>query len=274
MKKEYEALYQTKDDAGEALKRLAEIIKILRVECPWDKVQTHESLTRCMVEEAYEAVDAIMEHDTANLREELGDVLLQVVFHSNLSENEGDFNLADVINEECEKMIRRHPHIFSENKVKDIDKALEKWENMKCKEHNELKNSDRLRRVPRALPALIRSEKVQAKAAMIGFDWDDDLGAFAKIDEELRELMQAYDRKDADAISEELGDLLFSVVNVARFLNADPEESLHNATAKFIRRFTLMEAIAEEKHLDFTHMCLEELDNLWQEAKEKEKFNA
>ncbi len=269
MKKEYEALYLTKDNEAEALSRLVEIVKILRRECPWDREQTHESLTKCMLEEAYEAVDAILEQDTENLREELGDVLLQVVFHSNLSENEGNFDLTDVINEECEKMIRRHPHIFLEDNAKTIDKALEKWENMKSREHEELRYTDRLTRVPKALPALIRSSKVQSKAAKVGFDWPDEEGPFDKIREELVELVQAFEEGDSGHIAEELGDLLFSVVNLSRFLNVDPEESLNQATAKFIRRFDGMEKIAQSRGLDLGEMSLEEMDRLWQEAKKE-----
>lgn len=274
MNQEFERLYIAGTDAGSALNRLVEIIKILRVECPWDRVQTHETLTTCMLEEAYEAVDAILEKDTVNLREELGDVLLQVVFHSDLSQEEGDFSLTDVINEECEKMLRRHPHIFSEEKVKSVDKALEKWENIKSKEHDEQRYSDRLRRVPKALPALIRSAKVQSKASKVGFDWDDVADAFAKIDEELHELRQAFAQGAESEMFEELGDLLFSVVNVSRFLHFDAEASLNNTTAKFIDRFTTMENIAIERNLDFERMRLEEMDKLWIEAKKKEKFNA
>lgn len=269
MKKEYEELYFTKDNEGEALKRLIEIIKILRQECPWDRVQTHETLTKCMIEEAYEVVDAIQNEDTANLREELGDVLLQVVFHSNLSENEGDFDITDVINEECEKMLRRHPHIFLEERAKTIDKALEKWENMKSREHGELSYSDRLVRVPKALPALIRSSKVQGKASKIGFDWKDAGGAFDKIEEELDELREAWEQGGEEAMSEEFGDLLFSMVNVARFLNIDPEESLNKSTAKFIERFVIMEKVSIDRSLDLESMSLEEMDNLWIEAKKK-----
>lgn len=269
MKKEYEELYITKDNAGEALKRLMEIVRILRIECPWDKVQTHETLTKCMIEEAYEVVDAIQEKDIANLREELGDVLLQVVFHSNLSENEGSFDLTEVINEECEKMLRRHPHIFLEERVKTIDKALEKWENMKSREHGELSYSDRLRRVPKALPALIKSSKVQTKASKIGFDWKDARGAFDKLEEELNELRDAWEQGSAEAMSEEFGDLLFSMVNVSRFLNIDPEESLNESTAKFIERFAIMEKVSIDRGLDFESMSLEEMDNLWIEAKKK-----
>lgn len=269
MKKEYEELYLAKDNEGDALKRLAQIIRILRKECPWDREQTHQSLTKCMLEEAYEAVDAIQREDTENLREELGDVLLQVVFHSNLSEDEGNFNLTDVINEECEKMIRRHPHIFLEENAKTIDKALERWENMKSMEHRELRYTDGLKKVPAALPALIRSSKVQKKAARIGFDWVDISGAFDKLREEFLELMQAYGEGDATHISEEFGDLLFSMVNVSRFLNIDSEEALNQATNKFIQRFDCMEQIALQKGQDLENMTLEEMDNLWLQAKKQ-----
>lgn len=269
MKKEYEELYLTKNKDGEALERLVEIVKVLRRECPWDSVQTHESLRKCMIEEAYEAVDAITEQDVANLREELGDVLLQVVFHGNLAEEAGNFDLTAVINEECEKMIRRHPHIFLEEKAKTIDKALEKWENMKSEEHGEISHGDRLRRVPRSLPALLRSEKVQSKAAKVGFDWPDAEGAFDKIAEELDELRCAYEERDAAGMFEEFGDLLFSMVNVSRFLSIDPEESLHESTAKFIRRFDSMEQAAIERGLDFEKLSLEEMDNLWNEVKKR-----
>lgn len=269
MKKEYEELYLVKDKDGEALERLVEIVKILRNECPWDSVQTHESLRRCMIEEAYEAVDAITEHDIENLREELGDVLLQVVFHGNLAEEEGYFDLSAVINEECEKMLRRHPHIFLEERAKTIDKALEKWENMKNEEHGETSHGDKLRRVPRSLPALLRSAKVQEKAARVGFDWPNVSGAFDKIEEEFAELQSACQAQDQEGIFEEFGDLLFSMVNVSRFLSIDPEDSLHESTAKFIRRFDLMEKTAIERGLNFESLSFQEMDNLWNEVKRK-----
>ncbi len=267
MKKEYEELYLAKDNEGEALERLVKIVSILRRECPWDRAQTHESLTKCMIEEAYEAVEAIKTQNVPNLREELGDVLLQVVFHSNLASSEGRFHLVDVINEECEKMIRRHPHIFLEENVKTIDKVLEKWENVKSREHKELRYTDRLTSVPKAMPALIRSSKVQSKAAKAGFDWDEIGGAFAKIDEEFDELLEAYKQGDPEHITEEFGDLLFSMVNVSRFLNIDPEESLNEATQKFIKRFDCMERLAESRNMDLGDMSLEEMDKLWMEAK-------
>ena len=269
-KEKYASLYEMKDNDGDALVRLAEIIGVLRKECPWDRVQTHETLTKCMVEEAYEAVDAIQEHNVENLREELGDVLLQVVFHCNLSEEEGVFDLTDVINEECEKMIRRHPHIFLEEEVKTIDKALEKWENVKSNEQVELNYTDRLKRVPKALPALLRSSKVQSKASKVGFDWDDALGAFDKLEEEIKELRCAYENGDTQNMTEEFGDLMFSMVNVSRFLDINPEEALNSTTAKFIGRFDVMERLANERGIDFAELSLKEMDKLWVEAKNKE----
>ena len=166
-------------------------------------------------------------------------------------------------------MLRRHPHIFLEERAKTIDKALEKWENMKSREHGELNYSDRLARVPKALPALIRSAKVQGKASKIGFDWEDASGAFDKLYEELGELREAWEQGGGEAMSEEFGDLLFSMVNVSRFLNIDPEESLNKSTAKFIERFAIMEKVSIDRGLDLESMSLEEMDNLWIEAKKR-----
>jgi len=254
----------------EAIKRLVDIIELLRKECPWDKEQTHESLRNCMLEEAYEAADAIDRADKANLREELGDVLLQVIFHASLASENNDFALVDVINEECEKMIRRHPHIFLEENIKSVDKVLEKWENIKSKEQGKVSQSQRLLSIPRALPALTRSYKVQKKAADVGFDWDDVSCAFSKIQEETEELKKANKEGDMIGVTEELGDLLFSVVNVARFLKVDPEYALTLTSDKFIRRFAHIEASAEAKGIKLEDMSLDEMDRLWEEAKSKE----
>ena len=240
IKEKYIHLCEAASDNRGAIDRLYEIVKILRVECPWDRVQTHESLRPGMLEEAYETVDAINNQDMVNLREELGDVLLQVVFHSILGEEASNFDLKDVINEECEKMIRRHPHVFlqenTNNTPKSIDKVLEKWENIKEKERGETKTASRLAKVPRALPALTRAYKVQKKAADVGFDWDDVSGAFDKVREETRELTECCKAETVDkkALEEELGDLLFSVVNVSRFLGIDPEASLDYTIDKLI----------------------------------------
>lgn len=277
IKEKYIHLCKTAADNQSAIDRLYEIVKVLRVECPWDRVQTHESLRPGMLEEAYETVDAINNQDMVNLREELGDVLLQVVFHSILGEEASNFDLKDVINEECEKMIRRHPHVFlqenTNNTPKSIDKVLEKWENIKEKERGETKTASRLAKVPRALPALTRADKVQKKAADVGFDWDDVSGAFDKVREETRELTECCKAETVDkkALEEELGDLLFSVVNVSRFLGIDPEASLDYTIDKFIRRFTHIEdsALACGKALE--DMSLSEMDELWNEAKKSER---
>ena len=277
IKENYIHLCKTAADNQSAIDRLYEIVKVLRVECPWDRVQTHESLRPGMLEEAYETVDAINNQDMVNLREELGDVLLQVVFHSILGEEASNFDLKDVINEECEKMIRRHPHVFlqenTNNTPKSIDKVLEKWENIKEKERGETKTASRLAKVPRALPALTRAYKVQKKAADVGFDWDDVSGAFDKVREETRELTECCKAETVDkkALEEELGDLLFSVVNVSRFLGIDPEASLDYTIDKFIRRFTHIEdsALACGKALE--DMSLSEMDELWNEAKKSER---
>ncbi len=273
IREEYLYLTDSGEDSKEAIQRLAEIISILRRECPWDRVQTHESLRKGMIEEAYEAVEAINNKDMANLREELGDVLLQVVFHAQLAEESREFDLKDVINEECEKMIRRHPHVFlketQNNSVKSIDKVLEKWENIKVKEKHEESCASRLERVPKALPALTRAFKVQKKAADMGFDWTEISAAFDKVTEEQAELREqcAEETVSTQRIEEEMGDLLFSCVNVARFLDIDPESSLNYTIDKFMRRFRHIEERATALGRNLEDMSLNEMDELWEEAK-------
>ena len=276
MKEQYCGLAKTAKDKQEAIERLAEIIGILRKECPWDKVQTHESLRLGMLEEAYEVVEAINNRDLENLREELGDVLLQVVFHAHIEEENQNFDLTDVINEECEKMIRRHPHVFLEesenNHAKSIDKVLEKWENIKVQEKGTSDVTSRMEKVPKALPALLRAAKIQKKAAESGFDWDDISGAFEKVQEEYREVSECYAENPSslDALKEEVGDLLFSVVNIARFLDIDPEAALDYTNNKFIRRFSYGEKAALACGRELKEMSLSEMDELWNEAKQLE----
>lgn len=267
----YPELRKTATTDEEAFKRLKEIIELLRVECPWDRVQTHKTLRACMLEEAYEVADAIDNEDMDNLREELGDVMLQVIFHASLTKEANKFALVDIINEECEKMIRRHPHIFSTESAKDVDKVLEKWENVKRKEKGQNSQLERINAVPRALPALTRSYKVQARAAEVGFDWDDVAGAFDKIKEETDELIIASRNESQDAIAEELGDLLFSVVNAARFLKVDPEYALTLTSDKFSRRFGYVERKAIESGRRLEDMTLSEMDELWDEVKAIER---
>ena len=273
IREEYLYLTDSGKDNKEAIERLAEIIALLRRECPWDKVQTHETLRKGMIEEAYEVVEAINNKDMANLREELGDVLLQVVFHADLAKEEREFDLKDIINEECEKMIRRHPHVFLQetqnNSTKSIDKVLEKWENIKVEEKHEKSCASRLERVPKALPALVRAFKVQKKAADVGFDWEDVSGAFDKVAEEYAEFMEQYTEavSSKQRLEEEMGDLLFSCVNVARFLDIDPESALNYTSDKFTRRFRYIEERANADGRRLEDMSLEEMDKLWEEAK-------
>ena len=277
LREEYLYLTDSGKDNKEAMQRLAEIISILRCECPWDKVQTHETLRKGMIEEAYEVVEAINNKDMPNLREELGDVLLQVVFHAQLAEEAGKFDLKDVINEECEKMLRRHPHVFLQetqnNSIKSIDKVLEKWENIKVKEKHEESCASRLERVPRALPALTRAFKIQKKAADVGFDWTEVSAAFDKVMEEQAELREqcAEETVSTQRIEEEMGDLLFSCVNVARFLDVDPESALNYTINKFTRRFRYIEEKAVALGRNLEDMSLNEMDELWEEAKGLEK---
>ena len=270
MKEEYSELYKTAETDEEALGRLVSILRILRKECPWDRKQTHDSLTGCMLEEAYEAVDAINEENYDNLKEELGDVLLQTIFHSLLAEEEGRFDMTAVINAECEKMIRRHPHVFSDTEAKSIDNVLEKWENIKRQESDWNSQSERLRDVPKALPALIRSRKVQERASEIGFDWDDISGIFLKIREETQELREAYEDQGGEGIVEELGDLLFSIVNISRFLGVDAEESLTHATDKFIRRVEYVESEAVKRGMQVSELTQEQQDIFWEMAKDED----
>ena len=272
----YEELFQTAQTDAEAFERLCRVIRILRAPdgCPWDRAQTHESLTRGMVEEAYEVVQAIENQDRENLVEELGDVLLQVLMHAQIASEAGTFSLKDVCNREAAKMISRHPHVFARKskKINDsetlsVDNVLDLWENIKEEEKSESSTTASMQRIPRHLPALMRSEKVQKKAARVGFDWEDVSGAFGKLDEESAELREAYRMGDAAQIREELGDLLFAVTNISRFLQVDPEDALNAASNKFIQRFAYVESTATAQGRRLEDMALAEMDALWEEAK-------
>lgn len=249
---------------------LVKIMELLRSEsgCPWDREQTHNSLVSCTIEEAYEVVEAINNNDVLNLREELGDLLLQVVFHSKIANDNNNFNIDDVINEIVNKLIRRHPHVFGDkNKSINEDEVIETWDAIKKTEKEYITYSDQLKSVPKALPALIRAWKVQKKASKVGFDFNSFNDAFNKIGEELEEVKEAYEMSNIDKLDEEIGDLFFSVVNISRFLKINAENSLTNAIEKFINRFEGVEQLAVQKGLVIENMSIEELDALWEKVK-------
>lgn len=239
--------------------------------CPWDKGQTHESLRKNLLEEAHEVIEAIDSHDMDHLKEELGDVLLQVVFHAKLAEQEGAFNLQDVVEAITAKMIRRHPHIFADVEADDAETVLTNWEEIKKQEKaGQPEAQSIMSKLPPTLPALMKAEKVQQKAHRVGFDWDSIEGPKAKIGEELAEIDAAL-AGDGD-VEEEIGDLLFSAVNLARFAKVDPEQALNRSVQKFIDRFRAMEAKIMLDKKEFAQYTVEELDVLWEACKaEKEK---
>ncbi len=249
---------------------LLEIMRILRCPegCVWDREQDHKSIRRSFIEETYEAVEAIDNDDPVLLQEELGDVLLQVVFHAQIEAEAGRFTMDDVADGICKKMIYRHPHVFGSVEVKNSDEVLTNWDALKQKEKHQKSTTETLESVARSLPGLIRAEKVQHKAAKVGFDWDEISGALDKVREETAEVARAIDG-DGDP-SEELGDLLFAVVNVARFLKTDPEDAINRTTDKFIRRFAQVEQAAKDAGRSLSEMSLSEMDALWDAAKQKE----
>ncbi len=246
---------------------LVDIVEILRSPegCPWDREQTHESVKRAFIEETYEVVEAIDQKDTEHLKEELGDVLLQVVFHTQMEREKGTFQLDDVADGICKKLIYRHPHVFGEVQVSGTDEVLDNWDQLKRKEKGQETDTDTLRSVAQSLPALWRAEKVQKKAKKAGFDWPDLSGPLNKIDEEVDELKTAV--HDQSNFEEELGDLLFAIVNLSRFLDVDCEAALRSVTDKFIDRFSEVEQLASEQGKAMDEMTLDELDHLWEEAK-------
>ena len=248
---------------------LLEIMKILRSEggCPWDREQTHESLKRYLIEETYEVLEAIDAKNKDMLCEELGDLLLQVVFHARIAEENKDFTLDDIITAISRKMYFRHPHVFADGKAETADDVVENWELIKRKEKNLESYTGELKSIPKNLPALMRSYKVQQKAAKIGFDWEHVEDAMKKVHEEIEELNHARKNKDAENIFEELGDLLFAVVNVSRFLDVHPELALSATIEKFIARFEYIEKKAGENGKNMEVMSLKEMDLLWEEAK-------
>lgn len=235
--------------------------------CPWDMEQTHESLKKYLIEESYEVIDAIDKGDMEALCEELGDVLFQVVFHSQIAMEFGDFDIRDVINGVTDKMITRHSHVFGEDRCKTVNEVLDNWEKKKRKEKSIESYTEGLRVIPRGLPALMRSFKVQQKASEVGLDWESIDGAMEKVEEELKELLEVYKTQEDDKILEEMGDLFFSLVNVCRFLKCDPEFVLTASIDKFINRFEHIEESLKKMGKKFQDISLTELDELWNNAK-------
>lgn len=250
---------------------LVEVLRLLRSEggCPWDIAQTHESIKKNLIEETYETIEAINKNDPDMLREELGDVLMQVVFHTQIESEKGVFDIDDVADENCKKLIERHPHVFGQVKADTVDDVLTNWDAIKRKTKGQKTVSQAIDSVPRELPALMRAEKVQSKASKAGFDWSNIQGAMDKLGEEIDEFKAALASGDAASIGDELGDVLFSVVNAARFANVDPEQALTGSTDKFVSRFKKVEEIAAERGVDLKTADMKALDSLWDEAKKK-----
>lgn len=250
---------------------LLEIMAKLRGEggCPWDREQTHKSLRIYMIEETYEVLEALDAGDKDKFCNELGDLLLQIVFHAQIAKENGDFDIGDVTTEVCRKLISRHPHIFGDVRADTADKVIENWEAIKKKEKKLKSQTGVLKDVPSNLPALMRSYKVQQKAAQVGFDWDNIEDAFSKVDEEIRELRDVYKSNNVERITDELGDAFFALVNVSRFLKIQPELALNGTIGKFIRRFEYIEQQSIKAGKKLEDMSLAEMDELWNEAKQK-----
>lgn len=232
--------------------------------CPWDRKQTHESLKRFLIEECYEAIEALDEGNPQKLCEELGDILLQILLHAQIAAEAGEFSIGDVIQGIASKIIHRHPHVFGDVRVADASQVVENWEALKREEREE--GDSLLSSPPKAMPALAYSQAIQRRAAQVGFDWKDFDGVLEKVSEELRELKQAKNQKER---SQEFGDLVFAIANAARWANVDLEEALRLSNARFYHRFRYMEEAARKRGISLNDLTLEELDALWEEAKDK-----
>ncbi len=249
--------------SGNKFKNLMEIMRRLRKECPWDKEQTHESIKSATLEEAYEAIEAIEEKNFSSLKEELGDLLLHIVFHAAIAEENNEFTINDVIDSITDKLIRRHPHIFGEVKADTPKEIEENWEMIKLKEGRK----SVLQGVPKILPQLQRAFRIQQKVSKVGFDWKDKKDVWEKVEEEIEELKESEKLNDPKKIKEEFGDLLFALANYARFLNVDPEEALKLANNKFIKRFQFIEEELHKAGKNVADASLKEMDKLWEKSK-------
>ena len=259
----------TREEKMEAFGRLLDVMDRLRVECPWDRKQTNESLRPNTIEETYELCDALIRNDQHEICKELGDVLLHVVFYGRIGEEKQQFDIADVCNKLCDKLIFRHPHVYGDAVAKDAEAVLESWEQIKLKEKDG--NKTVLSGVPAALPSLIKAYRIQDKARNVGFDWEDKQDVWKKVREELDELETELRKEDRQHSTEELGDFLFSVINAARLYKLNPDNALETTNQKFIRRFNYIEQHSIRAGKPLTEMTLEEMDQLWNEAKQQEK---
>ncbi|WP_409997087.1 nucleoside triphosphate pyrophosphohydrolase [Capnocytophaga leadbetteri] len=251
------------DKRLEAFQRLLNIMDDLRAQCPWDKKQTMQSLRHLTIEETYELGDAILDNDLQEVKKELGDLLLHIVFYAKIGSETGDFDIADVANGVCDKLIIRHPHIYGDVKVDNEEDVKRNWEKIKLKEGNK----SVLGGVPKSLPALVKASRIQDKAAGVGFDWDNIDDVFAKVKEEIEELHAEVKAQKHTAIEAEFGDVLFSLINYARFLKVNPEDALERTNKKFIARFQYLERKAAESGKSLRDMTLAEMEAYWQEAK-------
>ncbi|MAG88159.1 nucleoside triphosphate pyrophosphohydrolase [Zunongwangia profunda] len=253
----------SREEQLKAFDRLLTIMDELREECPWDRKQTMESLRPLTIEETYELGDAILDKDIEEVRKELGDLLLHLVFYAKIGSESNDFDIADVANGICEKLISRHPHIYGDVKVENEEDVKKNWENLKLKEGKK----SVLEGVPGSLPALVKASRIQDKVAGVGFDWEEPQQVFEKLEEELRELQEEVNIADKDKMEAEFGDVMFSMINYARFLKINPENALERTNKKFIARFKYLEQKAAEKNIVLKDMTLAEMDVYWNEAK-------
>lgn len=258
---------KSRNQAGEAFQDLVELMDTLREQCPWDKKQTIQSLQKYSIEELYELVDAIQNEDLQEVKEELGDILFHTIFYSRIASETNDFSITDVITDVHEKLVNRHPHIFGDVKVQNEEDVKKNWEQIKLKEGKK----SILSGVPKSLPAMTKAYRIQEKTSQVGFDWDCASQVLDKIQEELLELKEAKLSDDKNHIEEELGDVLFSIINYARFIGVDPEQALEKTNKKFINRFQYVENQYQTVGRDMLNADLDELEKYWVEAKQKEK---
>ena len=253
-------------EAQKSFGKLLEIMDELRVKCPWDQKQTIDSLRHLTIEETYELADSILDGDMNNIRKELGDILLHIVFYARIASESNDFDIKDVIDGLCEKLIFRHPHVFGDTSVQDEEDVKSNWEKLKIKEGNK----SILAGVPKSLPAVVKANRIQDKVRAVGFDWEQPEQVWDKVTEELDELKEEISKSDKDKMEAEFGDLLFSIVNAARLYNIDPEAALERTNKKFIKRFNYLEEKTLKVGRPLTEMSLDEMNEIWEQAKENE----